>query len=133
MRATYLAYAEMDLEAIVKAHHEDVAYHVAGHGPLSGDKVGRDAVLAYMIEISTLTGGRGGFEIRSLAADRDVGMALVRATAWAGQEEFIRDVVHVARISERQIIEFWDSPLDQYAEDDFWTRATTVAYPHPPG
>lgn len=74
--------------------------------PLSGDKVGRDAVLAYMLAVSTLTGGRGGFKVRSLAADRDVGMALVRATAWSGDEAFVRDVVHVARISDRQIIEF---------------------------
>ena len=51
-------------------------------------------------------------------------MAIVDATAYDGDVAFTRPVVHIARIVDGQLVEFWDNPLDQYAEDNFWTAAS---------
>lgn len=123
MRACYDAFARQDLDAIVALHHPDAIYHVAGSHPLSGDKVGLDAVLTYMLEVSRISGGRGGFQVEHVAADGDIAFSKTIGTAFRGDTPFSRSIVHVARFEEGRVAEFWDLPLDQAAEDRFWTEA----------
>lgn len=123
MRACYDAYARQDVDAIVALHHPDVTYHVAGTHPLSGDKVGIDAVLTYMLEVTRISGGRGGFDVENVAADGNLAFSRTVGTAYCGDRPFARPIVHVVRFDAGRLVEFWDLPFDQHAEDAFWTEA----------
>lgn len=127
MRACYDAFARQDVDAIVSLHHPDVIYHVAGTHPLSGDKVGVDAVLSYMLEVSRISGGRGGFEVERVAVDGDIGFAKTTGTAFRGDAPFSRPIVHLVRFDDGQVVEFWDLALDQVSEDRFWSEACADA------
>lgn len=124
MNHVYVAYAAGDLEWMLNAFAEAVVFHVAGDHPLSGDHVGRDAVLTYFLEVAAISGGRGGFEVRTVFADDQFGIAIVDGTAYNGDVAFTRPIVHIARLDQGTLVEFWDHPLDQVGEDVFWTAAT---------
>jgi ketosteroid isomerase-like protein len=123
MRQVYAAYAAADFDWIVGAFAEDITFHVAGGHPLSGDHHGRDAVLTYFLEVGRISGGRGGFDLERVFADDDLGVALVQGTAYNGEEPFTRPIIHMARLVNNQLVEIWDNPFDQQAEDEFWTAA----------
>ena len=50
-------------------------------------------------------------------------VALVDGTAHDRDRAFTRPIVHVFRVVEHQLVEFWDNPFDQFGEDEFWTTA----------
>jgi hypothetical protein len=77
-----------------------------------------------MVEVARISGGRGGFEVQQLFANGEYGMAIVEGTAYNGDFAFARGIVHVARLVDGRLVEYWDNPFDQYAEDEFWTAAT---------
>ncbi|MFN7968505.1 MAG: nuclear transport factor 2 family protein [Acidimicrobiia bacterium] len=129
MRACYDAFARKDLDAIVALHHSDAIYHVAGTHPLAGDKVGIEAVLTYMLEVSQISGGRGGFVVEQVASDGDIAFSMAVGTAYHGDSPFSRPIVHLARFDAGRVAEFWDLPLDQRAEDEFWTGAVATTSP----
>jgi ketosteroid isomerase-like protein len=124
LRAGYQAYADSDLTTLSALYGDDVVFHVSGHNPLSGDYDGKDAVFGYMLQVGEITGGNGGFEVESLFADEETAIAIVVGTAYFGDREFRRRIVHVNRFAGGQVREFWDVPFDQHAEDEFWTAAT---------
>ncbi|MDX6327357.1 MAG: uncharacterized protein QOK15_3711 [Nocardioidaceae bacterium] len=99
----------------------DVVFHVAGDHPLSGDHVGREAVFRYLEAIASATNGRGGFSVTSAFAVDSGELLLVEGTAFHGEEPFVRTVVHLLRLRHGVVVEFWDNPFDQRAEDRFWT------------
>lgn len=98
----------------------DVVFHVAGHHPLSGDYVGREAVRRYIATVTEATHGRGGFSVTSVFADDSGELLLVEGTAFHGEEPFVRTIVHLLRLEKGRLVEFWDNPFDQRAEDRFW-------------
>jgi ketosteroid isomerase-like protein len=98
----------------------DVVFHVAGDHPLSGDHVGREAVRRYVAAVVEATSGRGGFSVTSAFADDSGELLLVEGTAFHGEEPFVRTIVHLLRLRDGVVVEFWDNPFDQQAEDRFW-------------
>jgi ketosteroid isomerase-like protein len=98
----------------------DVVFHVAGDHPLSGDHVGVEAVRRYVAEVTRATNGRGGFSVTSAFTDDSGELLLVEGTAFHGEEPFVRTILHLLRIEDGVVVEFWDNPFDQRAEDRFW-------------
>jgi len=123
MEKAYTAYAAYDIDTIVTLFADDVVFHVAGRHPLAGDLRGPDEVLGYFAKVSSISGGRGGFTVRSLFTHAELGVALVDGTAHDGDREFSRPIIHVFRVVDDRVVEFWDNPFDQHAEDEFWTSA----------
>jgi hypothetical protein len=98
----------------------DVVFHVAGNHPLSGDHVGIEAVRRYVAEVTRATNGRGGFSVTSAFTDDSGELLLVEGTAFHGEEPFVRTILHLLRLDDGVVVEFWDNPFDQRAEDRFW-------------
>lgn len=98
----------------------DVVFHVAGRHPLSGDHVGREAVRRYLAMVTEATHGRGGFTVTSAFPDDSGELLLVEGTAFHGEEPFVRTIIHLLRLRDGLLVEFWDNPFDQRAEDRFW-------------
>ena len=98
----------------------DVVFHVAGDHPLSGDHIGAEAVRRYVAEVTRAANGRGGFSVTSAFTDDSGELLLVEGTAFHGEEPFVRTILHLLRIKDGVVVEFWDNPFDQRAEDRFW-------------
>lgn len=123
MEQAYEAYAAYDIDAIINLFADDVVFHVAGRHPLAGDLHGPDAVLGYLAAVASTGGGRGGFNVRSLLTDGELGVAVVDGTAHDRERVFTRPIIHIFRVVDGHLAEYWDNPFDQYAEDEFWTTA----------
>jgi uncharacterized protein len=123
LRNGYRAYAESDMATLSALYSPDVVFHVSGRHPLSGDYLGLDSAFGYMLKVGEITGGRGVFEVETVLADDDTVVAVVMGIAWSKDTEFRRRIIHVNRIENGQVREFWDLPYDQHAEDEFWTKA----------
>jgi ketosteroid isomerase-like protein len=129
------AYARffVDPEAVWEHLSPDVVFHVAGDHPLSGDHVGLEAVRRYVDTVTSASNGRAGFSVTSAFTDESGALLLVEGTAFHGDEPFVRTIVHLIRLEDGLVVEFWDNPFDQRAEDQYWSarvpaqRATTPA------
>jgi hypothetical protein len=117
------AYARclLDPDEVWKRLSPDVVFHVAGDHPLSGDHVGLEAVRRLLSAVRDATHGRGGFSVTSAFTADSGELLLVEGTAFHGDEPFIRTIVHLVRLQDGLVVEFWDNPFDQRAEDRFWS------------
>ncbi|WP_251024548.1 nuclear transport factor 2 family protein [Arthrobacter sp. ISL-65] len=57
VRRGYEAFGAGDMDTLRSLFEEDAVWHLGGSGGLSGDKQGRDAVLAYFGELFTRSDG----------------------------------------------------------------------------
>jgi hypothetical protein len=119
----YDAYASYDIDALNDLISDDVALHVPGRHPLAGDYQGKSAMWEYFGRVAEISGGRGGFAVHSIAADDDHAIGLVVATAYNGEQAFVRQTVHVWHVVDSKLTEFWEASLNQHAEDAFWNAA----------
>ena len=110
LRDGYRAYAESDMAALSALYSPDVVFHVWGRHPLSGDYLGLDSAFGYMLKVGEVTGGRGGFEVETVLAGDDTVVAIVTGIAWSKDTEFRRRIMHVNRIENGQVREFWELP-----------------------
>jgi ketosteroid isomerase-like protein len=120
LRRGYEAYGSGDLETIDALFDDDIVWHVAGRGPLSGEYHGKQEVFGFFGKIMELSGGTSKLEVHDILASDDHGVALLTGSASREGREFSGSDVHVFHIRDGKVVEFWDSPVDQYAVDEFW-------------
>ena len=116
------AFSQGDEQAMGDFFTDDLAWHVAGSHPLSGDYRGKEELVAYFCQLRERTDGTFALEAESvLATDYHTAM-FTRAT---GQREGrTLDVIlaHAFTVrSDGQWREYWVCADDQDAEDSFWS------------
>ena len=121
LRKGYNAYSTGDVEVLNSLFADDIEWHVAGRSKLSGDYHGREQVFEFFGKIMELSGGTSKIEVHDLLANDEHGIALVNASATRGDQSLEGHDVHTFHIRDGKVVEFWDSPLDQYAADEFWS------------
>jgi uncharacterized protein len=121
LRKGYGAYSSGDINVLNDLFADDVLWHVAGRSPLSGDYKGRDQVFGFFGKLMELSGGTSSLEVHDVLANDDHGIALVTGTATRNGKSFTGQDVHTFHLRDGKVVEFWDSPLDQYAADEFWS------------
>ncbi|MEA2972905.1 MAG: uncharacterized protein QOG82_1363 [Actinomycetota bacterium] len=102
---------------------DDVAWHVAGTHPLSGDRRGKDELLGYFGELRARTGGTYALAAESVLATDYHTALFTRATAVRDDGRGL-DVLlaHAFTVrSDGLWREYWVCPEDQDAEDAFWS------------
>jgi ketosteroid isomerase-like protein len=122
IRDAYAAFSAGDLVAALKDLAPDAVFHFGGEGPISGDRVGAEAIGANLVEVFTLTGGTQKLDIKGIYADDTYGVVVLRETA-SRPDGASLDVeeVHVLGINgEGQITELTDLPNDPEAHDRFF-------------
>ena len=120
LRKGYNAYSTGDMDVLTELFADDILWHIAGRSALSGDYKGRDAVFGFFGKLMELTGGTAKLEVHDLLANDEHGIAILTGTASRGGKSFSGQDVHIFHIKNGQVVEFWDSPLDQYAADEFY-------------
>jgi ketosteroid isomerase-like protein len=118
MRAGYDAIAQGDLPTVVDLFAAEGVMHVGGEGPLSGDHAGRAAIGEAFVGLFEWTGGTVKLDVSQLFADDHNAVAIIRETAQRARDGLTLDVreVHLFRLVNGDVVEFWDIPADHDRE-----------------
>jgi ketosteroid isomerase-like protein len=119
-RAGYEAFAKGDLAAVSDLFSDDIVWHSGGTNVLTGDYVGKEAVLGFFGLLMQETGGSFRTDIHDMLANDQHGVALVTVSATRGEGSFEGNVVHVFHMSDGKMTEFWAIPDDQNRYDEFF-------------
>ncbi|MDQ1685250.1 MAG: uncharacterized protein QOC82_1987 [Frankiaceae bacterium] len=120
LRKGYAAYSSGDIEVLNELFADDILWHIAGRSQLSGDYKGRDQVFGFFGKLMELSGGTATLELHDVLANDEHGVALVTGSATRDGKSFTGPDVHTFHLRDGKVVEFWDSPVDQYASDEFW-------------
>ena len=121
LRNGYAAYSSGDMDTITDLFDENILWHIAGRSQLAGDYKGRDAVFGFFGKLMELSNGTSAIEVHDILANDEHGVAVLTGTATRGDKSFSGQDVHIFHLRDGKVVEFWDSPLDQYAADEFWS------------
>ena len=120
-RVGYEAFARGDLAAVSDLLSDDIVWHSGGSNVLTGDFVGKEAVLGFFGLLMQESGGSFRNNVHDMLANDEHGVALVTVSATRGDESFEGKVIHVFHMSDGRMTEFWSYPEDQNRFDEFWT------------
>lgn len=110
-----------DMDRLAGFLAEDIVWHQPGHGSLSGDHKGRDAVLKLLGEFMARSAGSFRLEPIDIMENGDTVAVTVRFSAQRqGRPPLDMTGVDVMRAAKDQIAEMWLYSQDQTAEDSFW-------------
>lgn len=120
IRRGYEAYAVGDMDAIREIFAPDIAWHIGGRSPVSGEYKGVDQVFGFFGQLVERSGGTFAIDVHDLLASDDHVVVLTHETgSRSGRTLSIRGS-HVWHLAGGKATEFWALPDDQYAEDEFW-------------
>lgn len=122
VRQANAAFGSGDLGALQGRYlAEDVAWHVAGRGPLAGDYRGAAQVIALFGKISELSGGTARFELHDVVADDNHTVSLATITARRAGRQCRDNLVHVMHVHDGKATEVWTHAADPFAAQEFWS------------
>jgi ketosteroid isomerase-like protein len=113
----YAAYARNDLEALrTEFFAPDIRWHIPGHHPLAGVKVGVDEVVAFFAEL-----GRAGFRAEPLFLEANDAWVVDVHRGWTEFGPGLDQTWALAfRVQNGKIVEAINFPGDQHAADRFF-------------
>ena len=122
IRDAYTAFAAGDLTAALSDIAPDAVFHFNGSGPLSGDHTGVDDISVALIGTFELTAGTQKLDIKSVFADDNHGVVVLRETASRPDGATLDvDEVHLLSFDhEGRITDLWDLPNDPVSHDRFF-------------
>ena len=119
-RAGYVAFASGDMATLSDLLSDDIVWHSGGDNILTGDYVGKEAVLGFFGRLMQESGGSFKNDIHDMLANDDHGVALVTSSATRGGVSFEGNAVHVFHMSDGKMTEFWSFTEDQSKFDELW-------------
>lgn len=120
LREGYEAFAKGDMATMTEGFSDDVVWHVPGTGPFAGDHVGRDAVFAVFARMAELSPDLR-VEVHDILASDEHAVALTRGIGSRQGKQLNMPGVDIYHIRDGKATEFWSIPMDQRAEDEFWS------------
>ncbi|MEA2131103.1 MAG: uncharacterized protein QOJ85_3994 [Solirubrobacteraceae bacterium] len=121
LRGGYEAYQQGDVPAVLAVFAEDIAWHVPGRNPLSGDYTGHDEVVGFFQGLGERSNGTFGLEVQDILDNGDDKVVvLVRETGERDGKHLDVPAVHVWRVQDGKATNFQAFFADQYADDEFW-------------
>jgi ketosteroid isomerase-like protein len=120
LRGAYDAFARGDIPTVLGMFDEDIAWHVPGRSPLSGDYRGHQEVVGFFTRCMELSAGTLRVELDDLLADGDRLVALTTVSAERGGRSWSSPEVHVWLFADGRAVEFREFQGDQQSEDEFW-------------
>lgn len=121
LRQGYQAFAEGDMQTLDELFDDEIAWHVPGNNPLSGEYNGKQEVFGFFGKINELADSFS-IEVHDVLANEEHGVALTWAKGERAGKTLESQVVQVFHINEDgRVTESWGHSHDQAAEDNFWT------------
>ena len=117
----YDAFAKGDIPSVLGIFAEDIAWHVPGRSPLSGDYRGHQEVVGFFTKAMELSGGTLRVEADEILADGERIIALTTVSAERNGQTWSSQEVHVWRVQDGRVVAFREFQGDQEAEDRFWS------------
>lgn len=123
LRKAYSAFATGDIAALFGLFAEDFQWHMAGQFPLAGDREGVDEIKGLFGKIFQLLGPEGIFELEpeEILANDKYAVSLVHYKGRRGDKVLDMRNVHVWRVNEGKLAEYWFHPSDLRAVERFWS------------
>jgi uncharacterized protein len=115
----YEAFANGDMDTIRGNSTDDLVWRVPGTNPLSGDKKGIDATLAYFAQLFEVTGGTLKVDLQDIAVGEKHVIAKQRNSMERNGKKMAFDAVLVFTFRDGKICECSEFENDQHALDAF--------------
>jgi ketosteroid isomerase-like protein len=115
-------FARGHLDALADFFSEDVVWHVAGRHPLSGDYIGREALMSYFKRAGEESGGSLKLEPDGILANDHHIALFLRVTGERDGKTLDIEMAEVMNVGPDGLwTEFSSMPDDQAAVDEFWS------------
>jgi ketosteroid isomerase-like protein len=121
IRKAYDDFARGNVPAVFAAFDAAMTWHIPGHGPLSGDFAGHDAIADFFRRTMELSGGSFSIDVHNVLAEGDIVVVLVTATAQRRGVSASFPAVHVWQMKYGKAIAFQEYLGDEQREDRFWS------------
>ncbi|MDQ4142401.1 MAG: nuclear transport factor 2 family protein [Actinomycetota bacterium] len=122
MRETYDLFVKGGVGAIIDRFDDDIAWHIFGRqSPLARDWNGRIGVNEFFRDLVEMSEGTFRLEVQDVVAGDDRGVVFVHESARRNNDSYEMDTVHVCRIKNQKITEYWRYSPDIYRDDEFWS------------
>ena len=112
IREGYEAFAKGDMDTIPRLFDDDIQWHAAGVGPLSGDYKGKEAVFGFFGDLMERTESSFHQEIHAILADDDH-VVVLTDYGHDKPKPFSGHSVFVWHLRDGKVVECWDVPADQ--------------------
>lgn len=119
VRRGFEAFGSGDMATLDQIIADDATWHAVGNTPLSGDFVGKEAILGSFARIGKETDSIQQ-DLHAIVADDEHTVALVNATVTRGGKSLTTAQVFVFHIQDGKAAEVWVTQQDPYAVDAFW-------------
>ena len=121
IRRGYEAFGRGDVPAVLDILAPDIAWHVPGRSPLSGDYKGHDEVVGFFTATMELSSGTFAIDLADVLAGGQQVVVLCTVSAQRHGRSWSSPEVHVWRVVNGQAVEFREYQGDQQTEDEFWS------------
>ncbi len=119
-RQAYAAFSAGDMLALGELLAPDTVWHINDVKPLNGDYQGVDGVFGFLGGLMEASGGTFVIDVREYMANDSHAAMLIHQTAQRDGKALASPAVHVIRVVEGKIAEFWAASSDP-ASDAFWS------------
>ena len=121
LRALFAAFRAADLPAVLAIIAEGAVWHFPGRdGQLAGAHRGREAIIQFLLQVQSLTGGTFHLELLDVVANDQRAVALFRGHGQREGRTLDNPTCLHVRLEDGRAVEFWEFVWDLYAVDDFW-------------
>jgi uncharacterized protein len=121
VRRGYAAFSAGDMATLTDVFSEDAVWTVPGSGPMSGEKRGRNAILAYFGELMTASDGTFTVTLRDVLTGEDHTVGLQRNHAERNNKTEDQDAVLVFTIGDGRVTAVQEFRENTGLSDAFWS------------
>lgn len=108
--------------SVIHLWRDDAVWHIQGrNGPLARDWEGKYGVNDFFRQLLDMCGGTFELEVRDIFANRERGVVFAHERARRDGRGYEVDSVHVWRIEDGMLAEFWRYVPDIDLDDEFWS------------
>jgi len=122
IRALFEAFRVGDVTTVRGVIPEDVVWHFPGRrGQLAGSHRGRDAVVAFLMNVQALTGGTFHLDLITVLANDEHAVALFEGHGQRDGKTLANPTCLRMRFENGQVKEVWEFVWNLFEVDEFWS------------
>ncbi len=122
IRELFAALRKADVATVHDILRADAVWHFPGRrGQLAGSHEGRDAIVAFLMKVMTLTEGTFHLDLEDVLANDTNAIALFRGHATRAGRTLDNPTCLRLRLEKGQVVELHEFVWDLYQVDDFWS------------